>query len=136
MPPAGYALTNYRIDTRGHIKAIEFCDWDTIEEVYTRFWRWYDLDGNIIESGNTPQIGSYPQVWDLRIDTRGHVAAISYGVAFPLPHWYDLEGNDLGVIDTVVGLYDIRIDTRGHVVAVRTIIEPGLWYDLAGELVA
>ena len=137
MPLDGWSLQNYRIDSRGHVAAVQFTKWDYGQSPYVEYWRWYDLGGAIVESGvNYDEPYVYPHnTLGLKLDSRGHVVAVLsyYGSGEPY-HWYDLDGNDLGEgPEEFTQIAEIRADARGHVVAVYMPDPLNAWYDLDGE---
>ena len=122
-------IRNLRIDTRGHILAVQ------VVEYPSQDWVWYDLDGNVLSSGNG---GAVCDIMGLRLDTRGHVVAVLKGLMGDGEyHWYGLGGDDLGIQALFETMYHLRIDSRGHVSAIGLFSMPGTkWYDLNGDLVA
>lgn len=135
MPQGDWSICGYRIDARGHIPAILITRWyEAIE-----YWRWCNLNGDIIESGaNTEAPYIYPHyAFGLKIDTRGHaLAVLAYFDGESPFHWYDLNGDDLGVGPgyEYPGIIDLRLDARGQILAVASG-DPPVWYNLNAEAV-
>ena len=120
-------IQNLRIDTRGHILAVQIADLALPDND----WWWYNLDGDVLSSGTGEALKK--QVYGLRLDTRGHVVAVLKGDG-TYWYWFDLDGNNLGRQVTFKAMYHLRIDTRGHVLAIGLFETPDTeWYDLNGE---
>lgn len=127
MPSANWSLENYRIDSRGHVVAVQLKHIVSVTP-YLEEWWWYRADGSRYDYA---QGVIYPKgVLHLRLDARGHVFAVLAYHADGF-RWYDLAGNVLAVEDPPPSPYvtDIRLDTRGHVLAVYR----GAWYNLAAQ---